>query len=191
MKVRPWSFAATALLGTLVLAALDCLSVYVRFGHMASTTVPVALAFGALAAGMLSALYHIPHDVWARVVVPNFGYIAAGVLIVSYFYWLWYASARGKEAGSEFYGTAAQIIPVFLLAALIDARQTRDANRWQTAIYFVVIALGESVALLVLAFDVRNSMTFAQVAASVSGAVAGLACALLSREEDPDRASAD
>lgn len=183
VNVSSWALLVVALSGSVALAALYCLSLYVQFGRLTVLNIASALGIGVLGAGLSSALYFIPNESWVKVVSPNFGFVAMGVLVVTYFYWHWYATVRVTEPSSDFYATVAQILPVFLLAALIDARQTRHANRWQAASYFAVIGIGEYEALLASAFGVHTPVTFAQVAAAVNGAIVGLLCALLAREE--------
>jgi hypothetical protein len=192
-KINPWLAVSAALAGSLIFAALYCLSLYVQYGQVTTLNVLVGSALSVFVASLLSVLYFIPNERWARLVAPNFGFVAVVSMVVSYFFWRWYAGSRDAEPASDFYTTTAQILPVLLLAALIDARQTRNANRWQAASYFAVIGIGEFEALLASAFDVRvrSAITFAQVAAAVTGAMAGLMCALLTREERPEQVSGD
>jgi hypothetical protein len=87
----------------------------------------------------------------------------------------------GGHAGNDFYGTAAQVIPVLLLAFVIEGRAyrlvpTMDAStRLLVILTFILLAAGEGVALYDLAGGKEGSGDVGVVAASIAGGFAGIA----------------
>jgi hypothetical protein len=104
----------------------------------------------------------------------------------------WTASRLDIEPASQFFEISAQVLPVVLLAAVIDVRRSRYLNSYQLALPIFVVFLGEMAALNILAFGENengrhlqaSATDFAIVAASLVSTVAALLFAVLADVEE-------
>lgn len=140
----------------------------------------VALAVG-IAFGLVIVL--VPRKQYAQLFKRHFGWVPVTLGTLSYWYWLWYAGKSTIDVG--FFQTAAQVLPVILLAAVVDVRQSSILKSNQLALPIIAVFLGEIAALNEAAFQVSSSKfgrvpaDFAVVAASLVTSIAALVMAVL------------
>jgi hypothetical protein len=115
---------------------------------------------------------------------PNFGWISGAAFGVSWPYWWFYAKVSRDEyfesLSSDFFTTAAQVLPVLALATVVDLRGASHVRRSQPAIYVLVIALGELSSIYATAFEHgRSATTFGLTCGALLGGFVGLLLAIL------------
>jgi hypothetical protein len=128
-----------------------------------------------------------PRERYVPIFINHFGWIPVSIGALSYWYWHWYAS--GQPISESFFDTAAQILPVFLLAAILDVRRSTTLKSSQLALPIIGVFLGEIAALSESAFagieDQSNKVDdFAIVASSLVIAIAALVMAVLADLEE-------
>lgn len=140
-------------------------------------------------AGMI--LWTIPRDRYQAIFANTFGWLPVVLGAISWPYWSWYGTWHPQIlAGADFYATAAQVLPVLLLAAVIDVRRSGTLKTSQLVLPVVVVFLGEIDALGVLAFPHTNATSeFASVAASFTSTIIALLLAVLADIATPDENS--
>lgn len=131
-----------------------------------------------------------PRKRYVHVFIKHFGWIPVCVGALSYWYWHWYAT--GQPINESFFDTAAQILPVLLLAAILDVRRSSTLKSNQLALPIIGVFLGEIAALNESAFTgILNQSSrvddFAVVASSLVIAIAALVLAVLADLEEPER----
>jgi hypothetical protein len=119
-------------------------------------------------------------------IFPVFGTISVVVALGSIALWLPYANdqiaAKTVAVQREFYATVAQVLPVLLLAAIVDIHESSKVSATQVTSYLLVVVTGEFWALYALGFDLTTDpFPYAVVCAALTGAVLGLAIALYGR----------
>jgi hypothetical protein len=131
----------------------------------------VALIFGCL-------LWKIPRERYSVILPSVFGWLPALLGAATYGFWYWYAS--GYDIGGEFFHAAADVLPVLLLATIIDVRRTNDLEGKQLVLPIAVVFIGELIALNSLAFpDDVGPSSFAVVSSSLVTAVVALVLAVM------------
>jgi hypothetical protein len=108
----------------------------------------------------------------------TFGWLPVFLGAVSYAFWYWYEI--GYEIGGEFFHAAADVLPVLLLATILDVRRTNDLEGKQLVLPIAVVFLGEITALDYLAFpsDVQPG-GYALVSSSLVTATVALVLAVM------------
>ena len=145
-----------------------------------------------LAAGVIIALPVIllSRKRYLKLFKKHFGWIPVTLGALTYPYWLWYA---GNRVDVGFFQTAAQVLPVILLAAIIDVRQSSILRSDQLALPIIAVFLGEIAALNEAAFQNsayavgRVGADFAVVASSFVVSIVALIMAVLAnfKEDEP------
>jgi hypothetical protein len=77
----------------------------------------------------------VPRQQFARLFARHFGWLPVVIGAATLPYWYWYAGSYGPPDG-EFFATIAVILPVILLAAIIDVRRSRSLNTYQLVCLF-------------------------------------------------------
>lgn len=115
--------------------------------------------------------------------------VTLGVATYPLFYWI--ASQLGIAPASQFFEISAQVLPVILLAAVIDVRRSSNLKSHQLALPIFVVFLGEVAALNILAFGEGGkghlqaaAADFAIVAATLVSTVSALMLAVLADMEE-------
>ena len=90
----------------------------------------------------------------------------------------------GESPESDFFHAAADVLPVLLLAAVIDVRREKDLQSKQLVLPVIAVFLGEVSALSALAFGDAGSNDFASVAASLVSTVVALILAVMADVKD-------
>jgi hypothetical protein len=109
-----------------------------------------------------------------------FGWIPVFLGSLSYPFWYWYASGYSNEIGSEFFHAAADILPVLLLATVLDVRRTNELEGKQLIPPIAAVFFGELAALNALAFANGGTVdNFAVVSASLVTATLALVIAVM------------
>jgi hypothetical protein len=99
---------------------------------------------------------------------------------LSYPFWYWYADSYPEDIGGEFFHASADILPVLLLATIIDVRRTNELEGKQLVPPIAAVFLGELAALNALAFtDSSQVSNFAAVSASLVVATFALVIAVM------------
>ena len=131
----------------------------------------IGLIFGIL-------LWKVPRRRYNAIFASVFGWLPVFLGALSYIFW--YRYAIGYEIGGEFFHAAADVLPVILLATVIDVRRTNDLEGKQLVLPIAVVFLGELAALDALAFpgDVTPAF-FAVVASSLVTATIALVLAVM------------
>jgi len=124
---------------------------------------------------------------FAKIFIRHFGWLPVSLGAISIPYWLWYASSYAPPS-EDFFTTAALILPVILLAAVVDVRRSESLKSYQLAMPILAVFLGELAALNEIAFSSsltakgftpQTSGDFASVAASFVAVIAALILAVL------------
>jgi hypothetical protein len=131
----------------------------------------IGIIFGVL-------LWKIPRERYSTIFASTFGWLPVVLGMLSSIFW--YPYAVGYEVGGEFFHAAADVLPVLLLATVIDVRRTNELEGKQLVLPIAAVFLGELAALNSLAFpeDVRPS-DFAAVASSLVTASVALVLAVM------------
>ena len=122
-------------------------------------------------------LWRTPRKRYSTIFANTFGWLPVFLGAASYKYWSWYA--HGDVPGEEFFHAAAEVLPVLLLAAIIDVRRTRYLESKQLVLPIAAVFLGELAALNVLAFGNAGSGDFAAVSSSLVVAIVALILAVM------------
>lgn len=109
----------------------------------------------------------------------TFGWLPVFLGAVSYGYWYWYASQIGGAPNTEFFLAGAEVLPLLLLAAVVDVRRTADLDSRQLVLPIVAVFLGELAALNALAFRNTGPSDFAAVASSFVSTIVALVLAVM------------
>jgi hypothetical protein len=123
-------------------------------------------------------LWKIPRERYNIIFASIFGWLPAFLGALSYIFWYWYAT--GSSIGETFFHAAADVLPVLLLATVIDIRRTNDLEGKQLVLPIAAVFLGELTALNALAFpDNVVPADFAAVASSLVTATIALVLAVM------------
>lgn len=145
-----------------------------------------------LAGGILFGflLWKTPRERYRDRFASLFGWLPVTLGALTYGYWYWYASFLGDTPGSEFFHAAAEVLPVLLLATVVDVRRTRYLESKQLVLPIAAVFLGELAALNILAFGNAGPTDFAAVASSFVTSIVALILAVMAdvapstRDED-------
>lgn len=145
------------------------------------SSAPLVIAF-ALVFTILCLIIVIPSSRWREVLYGNLGSLSACVFGVGIPYFAWVGA--GRPVSGNFFATVAQVLPVLLLATLLDARRRVSLEDHQLALYVFVVAMGELASLTALAFDLQLNVGFFGLScAAVLAAFAGLVVSLFAQRE--------
>jgi len=157
---------------------IGLLVTFAIYSELSARNVVIAFAVTSSGALILWAPFLSPSQ-W-RTASRHFGLVSAIAFAMTLPYWWWFSWTLDAPLHSEFYSTVAQILPIILLAVLIDLRRAHSSTLVDVAIYLAIIALGEFWCLFSLAYNVSNStMVFSFVGASLLAAFSGLAVTVL------------
>ena len=152
---------------------------------------PIALFLGlGTITGLI--LIGIPREKYPDVYFKTFGWLPVSLGLLSYPFWYWYSDQPHIVPASQFFEISAQVLPVLLLAAVIDVRRSESLESHQLLLPIIAVFLGEIAALNVLAFSEpepggRFDATpgdFAAVAASLFSTIFALVLAVLADLEE-------
>jgi hypothetical protein len=129
-------------------------------------------------------LWKIPRERYSALFASIFGWIPVTLGALTYIFWYWYAI--GNTPGDTFFHAAADVLPIILLATVVDVRRTKDLEGKQLVLPIAAVFLGELAALNVLAFGDAGPEDFAAVASSFVTAIVALVLAVMA-----DLASSD
>src|SRR5215211_615906 len=148
------------------------------------------VGYTTIACGIFAAVSFVPNRVVTKFVSPHFGtigFVAAGINVP---YWYWYHHVRDVGVVSDFYSVVAQVIPVLVLATLVDLGH-RDADDSQVLIVVFFAAFGELSSLFALAYSRDTSVLFSFVCSALIGVLASFALSVLVKPTQPASAKAD
>lgn len=129
-----------SVIGAVAVLLLAWLTVGVgSFGEGFRLQASLALLVGVIIGIILIAT---PRERYVQVFINHFGWIPVSIGALSYWYWHWYAT--GQLISESFFDTAAQILPVFLLAAILDVRRSTTLRSNQLALPIIAVFLGEN-----------------------------------------------
>lgn len=124
-------------------------------------------------------LWVIPRNRYGIIFASTFGWLPVFLGGLSYGFWYWYASQLGGEPGSDFFHAAADVLPVLLLAAVVDVRRAKELQSKQLVLPIIAVFLGEISALNALAFGFAGPGDFAAVASSLVSTTVALVLAVM------------
>ena len=140
-----------------------------------------------------AALIAIPRTKYPSLFAKHFGWLPVTLGVVTYPLFYWTASQLGIVPASQFFEISAQVLPVLLLAAVIDVRRSNHLKSHQLALPIFVVFLGEVAALNVLAFGENgkghlqaSAADFAIVAATLASTVTALMLAVLADMQETE-----
>lgn len=131
----------------------------------------------------------IDRKYYRSIFASTFGWLPVLLGAVSWPYWYWWGTFYPPIIpNTAFFETAAQVLPVLLLAAVIDVRRSTTLRSSQLTLPIIVVFLGEINALNATAFEVGTAPTsdFASVAASLTSTFIALILAVLADIASPD-----
>lgn len=148
---------------------------------------PLAV-FAIIAFIALILVWITPRENLQAIFANTFGWLPAVVAAISWPYWSWWGTWNPPVlANADFYAAAAAVLPVLLLAAVVDVRRSATLKTHQLLLPIIVVFLGEIDALGVLAFPQTNATDeFASVAASLTGTIIALLLAVLADIATPE-----
>jgi hypothetical protein len=150
-------------------------------GVLASPLQP-ALALWVVFSFLICFVVFAPAHWWQARILQNFGRVTFWTSVGSMALLSIILHGQDLEVNSDFYATVAQVLPVLLLATLIDAGLTKQVTRTQVGIFTGVLITGEMLSLACLAFNVSYWGMFTSVSACTLGAFAGvIACVTVGR----------
>jgi len=127
-------------------------------------------------------IWTVPRETFQHIFPNIFGWLPVVVGVASWPYWYWYCTfAPPRVPNVGFFETAAQVLPVLLLATVIDVRRTQELKSGQLVLPIIAVFLGELDALDAIAFSSADATpsAFAVVAASLVTSIAALILAVL------------
>jgi hypothetical protein len=186
-----WLRNPTHLVGIISILVLAVLTLVPTAGTASVISWPVFLyvVIGVILAATLIA---VPRSSYRSLFDEHFGWIPVTVGAVTYPLWYWSASRLGVAPASQFFEVSAQVLPVILLAVVIDVGRSHYLNTYQLALPIFAVMLGEGAALNILAFGENGSghhlhataADFSIVAASLASTVTALILAVLADLEE-------
>ena len=123
-------------------------------------------------------LWRTPRERYSTKFVSLFGWLPVTLGSASYIFWYWYAA--GSEVDTAFFHVAGDVLPVFLLATIVDARRTNELEGKQLVLPIAAVIIGEFSALDTLAFPTGDlASQFAVVSSSLVTAIVALLLAVM------------
>jgi hypothetical protein len=185
---KPDPFALIGMLSVLVLAVL---TVARQFGDSAKILWPFWVFVG-VGTIIGFALWVIPRENYHSIFAKVFGWLPVLLGAISCPYWYWYdVFSPPSVPSSSYFETVAQVLPVLLLAVVIDVRRTRTLRSSQLTLPIIAFLIGEINALDAIAFGVGDGdgagLAFTIVSASLVSTIAALILAVLADMTMPDR----
>jgi hypothetical protein len=120
----------------------------------------------------------VPRSVWSGLLERHFVWIPSVIGLITWPFWYSYAGTQRLDGA--FFDVSAQVLPVLLLASVIDVRRSRHLRSYQIISPMLVILIGEVTAVGAVAFPSQvNPRNFAVVAAAIVTAVVALAFVVL------------
>lgn len=143
---------------------------------------PLIAEFLALAISI--ALWFIPRRTFVTLFANTFGWLPVFLGSLTYPFWYIYAdNFNGIEA--EFFHASADVLPVLLLAAVIDVRRSETLESKGLVLPIIAVFLGEVAALNALAFGYARPEDFAAVASSLVSTTLALVLAVMADLSEP------
>jgi hypothetical protein len=124
-------------------------------------------------------LYRTSRERLDALFANTFGWLPVFLGALSYWYWVWYAHQIGGFPRTEFFLASAEVLPVLLLAAVVDVRRTQRLQSNQLILPITAVFLGELAALNALAFGNAGPYDFAAVASSFVSSIVALVLAVM------------
>jgi hypothetical protein len=124
-------------------------------------------------------LWRIPRARYSAIFASIFGWLPVTLGALTYPYWYWYANWVNTPPEADFFHAAAEVLPVLLLATVVDVRRTKDLESKQLVLPIAAVFLGEVAALNALAFGNAGPADFAAVASSFVTSIVALVLAVM------------
>lgn len=133
-------------IGVASLLAMSWVAIGLRTGipwpGLAAIGIGAAVAIAAIA---------IPRPRFAMIFNQHFGWIPVALGTISIPFWYWSIKTYGQPH-HEFFGVAAAILPVLILAAVVDVRRSATLKSYQLAMPMLAAFFAEIAALNEVAF---------------------------------------
>jgi hypothetical protein len=174
--VRPSANGITSPIGILSIVALAVLTIGVQnWGvNRRSLAFYFFLACGALFGFFL---WKVPRERYSKAFPRIFGWLPVFLGAASYPFL--YGYAIGEVPKDNFFHAAAEVLPVLLLATVVDVRRTNDLEGKELVLPIAAVFLGELAALNALAFGNAGPGDFAAVASSFVTVIVALVLAVM------------
>jgi hypothetical protein len=155
----------------------------------------ISIAAIAAIAGLILLLLTVSRNRYSAAFGSIFGWVPVTVGAATWPFWHWYADNFSEgDIGGDFFHAAADILPVLLLATVIDVRRSRELEGKQLLPPIAVVFFGELAALNALAFDTERfgmADSFAVVCSSLITATFALLIAVMANLSSPDEKPED
>jgi hypothetical protein len=178
-------------IGAISLIVLTWLSAGIHSGSVPWQFIIIMTTAGVTAIVLIS----IPRSTYSKLFSENFGWLTVALGLLSYPYWHWVAGQYSSLPSQSFFEISAQILPVLLLAAIIDVRQSATLNSYQLVLPIIAAFIGESTALSQIAFQVPSQFAyitgFSAVSSSFVIVFLALIFAVLADIKSADAAGSD
>jgi hypothetical protein len=140
-------------------------------------------------------LITVPRRKYPSLFIKHFGWLPVTLGVATYPLLYWTARQVRIVPASQYFEISAQVLPVLLLAAVVDVRRSSYLKSYQLALPIIVVFLGEIAALNILAFGENGqgnhlqatAADFAVVGASLSSTTAALIFAVLADLQESSR----
>jgi hypothetical protein len=193
VAILRWLRNPTHLVGIISILVLAVLTLVPTAGTASIISWPLFLyvVIGVMLAAVLIA---VDRPDYRSLFDKHFGWIPVTVGTVTYPLWYWSASRLGVAPASQFFEVSAQVLPLILLAVVIDVGRSHYLKTDQLALPIFAVMLGEFAALNILAFGENGSAhhlhataaDFSIVAASLASTITALILAVLANLEKND-----
>ncbi len=164
-------------IGLIAVIALTVATVGIPTPGAAKKLWPIYI-FAVVAAIIGYLLWSIPRNKYSAIFASTFGWLPVTLGALSYGFWYWYATGQDSPE-AEFFHAAADVLPVLLLAAVVDVRRTKELQSKQLVLPIIAVFLGETSALNALAFGNAGPSDFAAVASSLVSTIVALVLAVM------------
>jgi hypothetical protein len=164
-------------IGLLAIIALTVATVGLPSSGAAKNLWPIYV-FATIGIIVACLLWATDRDRYSAIFASTFGWLPVILGALSYGFWYWYADGQ-ITPGTDFFHAAADVLPVLLLAAVLDVHRTKELQSKQLVLPIIAVFLGEISALNVLAFGNAGPGDFAAVASSLVSTTVALVLAVM------------
>jgi hypothetical protein len=124
-------------------------------------------------------LYRTSRERQNAIFENTFGWLPVFLGAATYGYWYWYGQQQDYLPQKEFFLASAEVLPLLLIAAVVEVRRTERLQSRQLVLPVVAVFLGELAALDALAFGPPGYYSFAAVASSFVSSIVALVLAVM------------
>jgi uncharacterized protein len=168
-----------------VFSAIVLVASFLRGEEHPFLYLPMGIATG-LVVWAFHFLYETDRQDQAELFRGSFSYLPTVVGIISAPLWIWVSFAILPDVEGPLFEVTAQIIPVLLLALIIDVRQSRRLETSDLSITILMLLLGEAVALYYAAGAKDPRIAFSVVSYTLVVGFSAIVFAVVADYEESD-----